>query len=272
MEELYKYLGVEVKEGEEPKFDDIKKVIDEKFVHVDRISERKDLIQPEIDKAYGGQAKKIESKAISLFKKNGLDVTHSEMQGYQDTEELLDRGIKMLADHFEANASTKGKPDEKLMQQISDLKAQANQYKDQYSQLETQHNEFKQNVEQEKKTFKVNSVTQDAFGKIKWGKDADDLKKRGFMAVIKDKYKFDLDDDKVIVRNKEGNRVYDPSKAASEPLSVEQVFELEAKEQKVWETSDHNGKKAPETETRREHRETASEKPRRKAHPAFMGR
>ena len=273
MKELFDFLGVEVKEGEDPKFEDVKTQIEKKFVAIDRLGDRKDLLKPFIDSAYGGHAKKTESKFISLLKANGLDVTHSDLEGYANTEELLEVGIGKLKDQLGKTKTDGGKADEKLLQQIKDLEAEKNKFKSDYSELETTFNEFKTGVETEKKNFKVNSVLNDALTKMKWDKSVNDYTKKGFTSELKSKYKIDLDDDKVIVRDTEGNRVYDPNKAASEPLSVEQVFELEAKKAKLWEQSEHDGKKAPETTTTREHREQAPEqKVTRKAHPAFMGR
>jgi hypothetical protein len=270
MTELFDYLGVEVKEGEEPKFEDIKRQIESKFVAVDRIEDRKDLIEPIINKAYGSYAKKAEAKFISLLKNNGLDATHSDFQDYSNVEELFEKGIGKLKDQL-SKSSGDGKGDEKLKQQIIDLQAEKDRFKQSYEQKESEFNEFKANVETEKKNFKVNSTIQDAINKLKWDKNVNEFTKKGFVAELKSQYKFDLDDDKTIVRDKEGNRVYDPNKAASDPLDVQQVFELEAKKAKLWQQSEHDGKPAPEKTATRERREEAPEKPKRRAHPAFMG-
>ena len=273
MKELFDYLGVEVKEGEEPKFDDVKNVIEKKFVAIDRLEDRKDLLKPIIDKAYGGYAKKAESKFISILKSNGLDATHSDFQDYTDVEDLFDKGISKLKDQIAKTPGDGKKADEKLLQQIADLESERNRYKQSFQEKETEFNEFKTTVETEKKNFKVNSTLQSAMDKVKWDKHVNDFTKKGFVGELKSQYKFDVDDDRIVVRDKEGNRVYDPNKAASDPLSVEQVFELEAKKAKLWEQSPHDGNTAPEQSKHRERREEAPEPAhKRKAHPAFMGR
>lgn len=271
MKELFDYLGVEVSEGEDPKFEDIKTQIEKKFVAVDRLEDRKDLIEPIINKAYGSYAKKAEAKFISLLKSNGLDATHADFQDYSNVEELFEKGIGKLKDQL-SKGKGDGKGDEKLLQQINDLESERNRLKLSYEQKESEFNEFKTNVETEKNNFKVNSTLQDAINKLKWDKNVNDYTKKGFVGELKSQYKFDIDEDKVVVRDKEDNRVYDPSKAASDPLTVEQVFELEAKKAKLWEQSPHDGNKAPEQQQTRERREEASETPKRRAHPAFMGR
>lgn len=270
MKELFDYLGVQVAEGEEPKFEDIKAQIEKKFVAVDRLEDRKDLIDPIINKAYGSYAKKAEAKFISLLKSNGLDATHSDFQDYSNVEELFEKGIGKLKDQL-SKSSGDGKGDEKLKQQIIDLQAEKDRYKRSFTEKETEFNEFKTNVETEKKNFKVNSTIQDAINQLKWDKNVNEFTKKGFVSELKNQYKFDLDDDRTIVRDQKGNRVYDPNKGASDPLTVQQVFELEAKKAKLWEQSEHDGKKAPDTTTR-ETREQPRETPKRKAHPAFMGR
>lgn len=275
MKELFDYLGIEVTEGEEPKFDEVKSQIDKRFIAVDRLEDRKDLLKPiiekEVNKAYGGYAKKTEAKFISLLKNNGLDATHSEFEDYTNTEELLEKGIGKLKEQLSKSAGN-GKADEKLLQQINDLQGEKDRLKQNYQQKETEFNEFRSQVEAEKKNFKVNSTIQDAIDKLKWDKNVNDYTKKGFISEIKSQYKFDIDDDRVVIRDKEGNRVYDPKKAASEPLGVQQVFELEAKKAKLWEQSPHDGKTAPEQRTdTRERREQAPEQPKRRAHPAFSG-
>jgi hypothetical protein len=69
-------------------------------------------------------------------------------------------------------------------------------------------------------------VKSQALGSLPWSSTATPILRKGFEATIAEKYKFDLDGDSPVVRDKDGNIVQSKAKAGS-PASYEEVIASE---------------------------------------------
>lgn len=247
MKELLDYIGYEVKEGQEPDFNQIKEHFDQKFIAKDRIAEDKSITQPLIDKAYGAYGKRMEAKFISTLKENGLDVTHSEMNGYKNVEELIELGVKQLTEKvIPKNAQI----DEKLKKQLEDVIQERNHLKTFAETKEKELNDFVSKVKQKETQSLVQKEIDSAMSKVKWSPGIPDVSKLGLKVKFDSMYKLEPNDEgKIELRDKEGNRVYNPNRA-TELLKVDSVFEQLAKQEGLWEKSPHDGKTPPTTTTR----------------------
>lgn len=243
MKELLNYIGVEVNENEEPKWHDVKKVFDEKFIPKSQIMERDDIIKPIKDQAYGEAMKRAEIAFQTGLKKTGLDITHSEFDQFQRAEEKFDFGLKKLAETVKLQNDG---IDEATKQKLQDLQSEADRFKNEYGTVKNQFDEFRAQVEEREKQRVINDYQDKLFSSIKWKENANDLEKTGFREVFKSQYKFVLNDDNNIeLRTKDGERIANPERA-DEYLKPEQIVEKAAKDAGVWNTKPHEGKPNPE--------------------------
>lgn len=115
-----------------------------------------------------------------------------------------------------------------LEEQLIKVNTDAKSYKEMLDAAKQEYSTLQENVEQEKKSWMINQSYQDAFKKHKLSDTVDEYKLKGFESVIKEKYKFDLDDNRVVVYNSDGERVKNKNK--SDFASLEEVLgqELES--------------------------------------------
>lgn len=244
-------VGFEAPEGGELTLDGLQGHLKENYVAISKLQDREDLINPLINKAYGKRMKMVELEVTKMAKNAGLEVTHSQMEG-----KSVEKALEFVGGLFKSKLEAAGQgDDEKVKTLQTDLDRFKRENESIRTQLESKQNEFDEFVNKTKQTERSNKATSalnKALASVKWGKDVNDITKKGFKSTFNEKYNIAiLDDGTAELRDKNDNRVQNPQKM-SENWSIEQAAHSLAKEAKLWDDGKHNGKPAPTTTTTRQ--------------------
>lgn len=272
--ELLDLLGFEAAEGEEPTIESVKTFLGEKYVHVDKVAERKDLIEPLINAQYGKRMKGVELSLMKAAKGAGLEIAHSEIDKLK-LEEAQDYIINKFKSQVDALS---GSDDEK----VKELTLAADRYKKEATDLRelfsTKENDYKEQIEvfkTKEQNSALNLVKSKAFEGVKYKADVKPVTKKGFQSEFDSKYKIAvLEDGSHELRDSNDNRVNDPDNL-SKHLTVEKAVELLAKENDLWDSSKHGGDKPPKQTPPANPQQPPSQRPvmERRTNPAFgLGR
>ena len=121
--------------------------------------------------------------------------------------------------------------------------SQAKEWQTKYEGLDTE-------VKQTKRKTVVDTEWNSALSGIQFHQGVDDLKRKGFVAAIKEKYKVELDEEfKPRMVDANGNPVKHPKKAG-ELLSLAEAVAMEAKQLKLVAENPHAGKPVTQTQPR----------------------
>jgi len=238
--DLLTYAGIDPEKFEN--IDAAKAAFDESFIKKDGI---KDLLikQPELaDPIIGKRMNIIERKAFSLLEEAGLET--DEFKG-KKIEEVFDTALPKFKEHL---GKLKQSDDGKVKELNEQLEKYKNSLKDTKSLLDTTKTEFDQyktNVVQEKRTAKIDDYFNQAYGTIDFSPEADEVKKIGFKAIVKEKYKIELDEQEkpIVVDAKTNERIKDPNKHG-QFMELGDLLKLEAEKTGVLRKNPHSGKPA----------------------------
>jgi len=98
----------------------------------------------------------------------------------------------------------------------------------------------------EKKNIKLTSRVGDAFKGIKWKTGATEIEKKGFLALVNEKYKLDLDEkDELFIADSQGQRIPHPKKNG-EFKGINEILEDEGKAANIWEGNPLAGRATPQ--------------------------
>ena len=216
LNEFAKFVGVDI--TDETTLDDVKTAFNEKYVPAEKYSTGLGELNGKVSHAISKAAKEI---GVELTKEEVKDKPLHELplilaaKAKDRFTEL--EGLKS-ATQEEIEAKYKGELTT-YQQKVKDL-SELNQS------LSTQFEGFKVEVETKERNGKINAVKSQALGSLPWSSTATPILRKGFEATIAEKYKFDLDGDSPVVRDKDGNIVQSKSKAGS-PASYEEVISSE---------------------------------------------
>jgi hypothetical protein len=270
MKELFDYIGVKADGEAEPKWEDVKKVLEEKFVPIAQLGDRPDLLKPHIDTSYGKLARKMQVDLVKTLKDNGLDAPHSEFEKFDKIEELLPVAVKKFKEQVETKAAESSSGDEKLKEKLRESEEARDKFKGLYETKDKEFEKFKTETIESATKSKINSFRDSLFGKVKFKKDISPLEKEGFRVKFAENYDIKLSEDgKFELKDKEGKTVYHPKKP-TEVLTPETAIEIFAKENKVDDSAPYTGKKKKDVDTTHERRETGPTNT-RKVNPRFSG-
>lgn len=272
MKELFEYIGYSPEDGAEPKWDDVKKALNEKFVPINQLKERTDLIKPLIDEAYGKKARKTQVDIVKVMKENGLDAAHSEFEKIPTIDELLPIVVKKFKTQIEEKAAKDKTGDETLKQQLEDVKNESKRFKGLYEDLDKEHKTLKENSSKELAQSKIKQFKDGLYSKVNWRKNIPELEKNGFKTKFDETYDVKVTDEgNFELKDKEGKTVYHPNKP-TQPLTPEEAMKLFAKENKVDDAAPYEGQKPnrKDTSERKETKPDDEGKPARKANPRFF--
>jgi hypothetical protein len=271
MKELFEYIGVKADGEAEPKWTDVKKVLEEKFVPIAQLGDRPDLLKPHIDESFGKLARKTQVSIVKTLKDNGLDAPHSEFEKFDKIDDLLPVVVKKFKDQIEQEAAKSASGDDKLKTKLEEVESERDRFKNLYETKESEFNEFKDKTAKSATQAKINGFKETLFSGVKFKKDITDLEKEGFRVKFAETYDIKLSDDgKFELKDKDGKTVYHPKKA-TEVLTPQAAIEIFAKENKVDDSAPYDGKKTQNVkldQERREHQPPAST---RKVNPRFSG-
>lgn len=193
------------------------------------------------------------SKAKQDGRDFGVDFTNSELDGKSPEEAYKIIMAKMQERNTQLIAEEKKKASGSKDERYAELEAKLNKVSGDYKNLEGINQTLKSEFESKEKAFgeklkgeKLSFRTKDIFSSFKWGKEVDDLRKKGFMATIAEKAKFDLDEnDNLIVLDAKTGQKFSNPKAHSTYLSPQEFLEHEGIEAKVMQINNDGGKPAP---------------------------
>lgn len=219
--ELAKFLGVEEAESLEK----AKEAFQEKY-----------LPQAEVSSKIGKITGSIQNVARTLYEPLGVTLTDDDFKD-KKIEDVL-RSAKETAKvkfeeykgEWEKKASANGSAEllkdleKKLGATEKKLKEEAEARMAASQALET----FKIEVENEKKSIKVNTEFDRAFSSVKLDPSVNDLTKRGFRSAFEEKYALDLEESGLVVKDKKtGERIKSTAKAG-QFLGLEDILVKEA--------------------------------------------
>jgi hypothetical protein len=166
---------------------------------------------------------------IDIFEKQ---ITPAIVEKAKEVGSWKEKAEKAVGDDVvkEYTAKIKG-----LEKERETFASQAKEWQSKYEGLDTE-------VKQGKRKSVVDNEWNAALGAIQFHQGVDDLKRKGFVASIKEKYKIDLDDEfKPKMLDANGNPVKHPKKAG-ELLSLKEAVEMEAKALKLVAENPHANK------------------------------
>jgi hypothetical protein len=245
---LVEYLGMD--SDKIKTLEDFKKDFEPNFVRINAIHERKDLIEPLINAAYGKRLGLTEVALKRLAKEYSLDWT---------ADELKDKKIEEMAEIFVTKAITnRNNYVEELEKKVKTMGGDAikewenkllkaeQKLKDERELLKKTADDFeayKTEANNKMKAFQIDYLSKDYQSKLKLKKDITPIEREGFNAILNQKYIKDLDENgELIVRTKDGKRIPN-EKVAGTYKSYAQILEEEAVAAKLYELNPNANKR-----------------------------
>lgn len=215
LSKIFEYQGIEL--GEEATFDDYKKAFDERYITKENAVKDEGIRTHFMGEATSTHAREI----LRTAKENDIELTPDEKKlpiGDLSRLVLVKKSEKLDSKIKELESGSK-KPSEELTalkEKYDSLSTRLNEElsakQEVQSLLEKKENEFVTF----QKDFKLDQAKESIFNGITYSDNADDLRKKGFMATIGEKYRFSLaEDESPIITDVEGNRIKDPNKHGS---------------------------------------------------------
>lgn len=173
-------------------------------------------------KTLGAALGSIDTEAKRLFGFSSEDI-----KGHK-TVEILKKGVEKFKSQItELQGASSDEIVKKKDKEIETLKGQFEQYKGELEKVVQEKQELEANFTTKLKDYKVKNHLRDSKSKLAFVDKISDVSKRGFDAVIEDKYTFDLDDkDNFVVRTKDGKKVTNPKQSGTF-LSPDEVLNME---------------------------------------------
>lgn len=250
--EVLKTLGYDPEEVKD--LDTFKSKIDNDFVRVSTLPERRDILDPFIQKAMGKRIGVLETEIKKTAKEFGLDFETDEHKA-KPIEELNRILINKSAEKYgnevkELQAKLAAGNDEntkKLQKELDSLKQKYAETTGLLEETSKKYQDLEVSKNNELKQFKLNQVKAKAYESVKFKADISEAEKAGFEAILSQKYQLDLDDkDGLIVKDKDGNRIKN-DKVVGTFKSYQDVLESEAIALKLFQVNPNGGNPAPRT-------------------------
>jgi len=205
--------------------DDFKTYLQSTWIHRDMVESDKELI----DKIYGRRLGAINTELIKNFKDFGVSKADTEGKKIEDLLKLASSKVNEKIKELNENA---GKSDDK---KLEDLQTKLNALTEKYQLSENavlaanqEKEKLSNDFNSKMKEFKLNTVFNNVKSAIKWKDDITEVEKIGFDAMLKNKYRFDVDEkENPIVLDGDGNKV--KNQKATAFISLQELVEKEAK-------------------------------------------
>jgi len=166
------------------------------------------------------------------FKEIGVELTSDELKDLDTVAvpTLVAEKVKTRFEELESQSKlTKEQMESKLNDDLGKYKKQLTEKEDLLNTLKTEYTDFKTNVENEKKSFVVNSKKQDATKGLTFSDQSSEFEKKGFYYDIDSNYSFAVEDGVEMVRSKDGNPIKSEAKAG-EYASFSEFYNTKFKE------------------------------------------
>lgn len=246
LKDILTTLGIE---GEVKDVETFKEKFKEKFISLNEIPERKEIIEPIVSKAIGKRIGSLETILKKAAKESGVDLDGEEIKG-KPIEDVAKTVFAKISDKYTSTVKElKSQLDSRSDDVIKKLSKELEDYKNKYSELETLLNDTKnqftklqEDKEREIKTFKIEVAKKNIFDKIGFKKDMTPVEKTGFETLINSKYDLDLDEKEgLIVKDKNGKRIKN-DKVVGAFKTFEEILREEAEANGLISKNPHAGK------------------------------
>ncbi len=165
------------------------------------------------------------------FKELDVDIASDELKDINtvDVPALYSAKVKARFDDYETNSKlTKEQMESKLNDDLGKYKQQVNDWETKFSTVKTEYDDFKAKTESDNKNREVNTRLNTAKSGLTFSEQKSDLEKKGFFVSVKEKYSFEVTDNKEAVRNDKGELIMSKSNAG-EAASFSEVYQDEFK-------------------------------------------
>ena len=248
IKELAEYLGVKVPE----KLDDFKAEFEPTYIRKDKIKEDKELFNTLLAPQLGKLAGASQVTLISDLKKMGVSIEKEEIKD-MPLEKAVEYGLQKANDFYTGKLTElqkgAGSGDEKVKEWETKYGKLQSKYEQEHSLFEQSKQTWEskeQGWANEKKGIKLTSKVGDALKAIKWKTGATEIEKKGFLALVNEKYKLDLDEkDDLFIADVQGKRIPHPKKNG-EFKSINEILEDEGKAANIWEGNPLAGRATPQ--------------------------
>lgn len=219
--ELAKFLGVEEAETLEK----AKEAFQEKY-----------LPQAEVSSKIGKITGSIQNVARTMFEPLGISLSDDDFKDkkiedvLRNAKETVKVKFEEYKGEWEKKASANGSAElvKDLEKKLGVAEKKVKEEADGRLSAVQAYENYKIEVENEKKTLKVNSEFDKAFSAVKLDPSVNDLTKRGFRSAFEEKYALDLEETGLIVKDKKtGERIKSTVKAG-QFLGLEDILVKEA--------------------------------------------
>ena len=209
--DVLEYLGIEAED-----LDSFKEKFNSQYFTEEQVFKDPQKLGKFTSKTLSG----VEHNAFKIAEGFGVQLNKDELKG-KKTEEIFNAILETKETQHQnmikelQEKATKG-ADEKYQTLQSDYEKMVGKVKD----FEDMNKSLAQKVEATEKEwssrvrdFKKSYLEKDLFGSIKYDPNIDPYKKKGFEAEVREKYKFDFDEnDQPYVTDAEGKRIENPAK------------------------------------------------------------
>lgn len=133
-----------------------------------------------------------------------------------------------IAELREKGGKANNKKADELQEKLDKATRDIDSYKTMLEEKDNELETVKSEAEAKHRNWIINQRKSDVLAKFQMSDTVDDYKRRGFEAVFNEKYKLDLEDDEVVVLDKDGKRVPNSKKSGNATLEDVYKMELEA--------------------------------------------
>jgi len=235
--ELLEYLGIDSVEN----LEDFRSKFEPVYVRKNSVKDDKELHQSVVGKVIKAATQTI----VQDLKSSGIEFEDGEVKEMKEIpiEQVFSKGMAKLKNHFaskiaELETKAGNGNDEKVKEvttKFEKLQAKHDQEKALWEQTKGLFEQEKSGWVNEKKNIKLSSKVGDAFKSIKWKTGVSEIEKKGFLSLVNEKYKIDLDEkDELFIADSQGQRIKHPKKNG-EFKNINEVLEEEGKAANVWE-------------------------------------
>ena len=235
--EVLGYLGIENAES----LDDFRSKFEPVYIKKEKAADDKEIVNSIVVKSVGKVAALTQSALVSELKAMNVELTKDELKD-MPIEKAVEYGLKKVNDFYTGKLTElqkgAGSGDEKVKEWETKFTKLQSKYDQTNGLLEETKHKFEaaeQSWLSKEKGIKLSSKVGDALKGIKWKTGATEIEKKGFLAVVNEKYKIDLDEkDELFISDSKGERIKHPKKNG-EFKSINEVLEEEGKAANIWE-------------------------------------
>jgi len=242
LKDITEYLGINAEEIDS--IDKFKEKFDTEFIRSSAISEDFEPIKKIVGKKFGS----LETELKRLSGQYGVEWTGDE---YKDKslsdrvklsmDKLITESKNELEEYKKVNGGGKEEVIKEWTTKYDKLKNEKSDYEKLLEATKQEFEGFKGQVENEKKSYKINFEKENGLKDFKWKTGTNEFTKKGFMSELNEKYKLDLSTEgKLVVLDAQGKQIPNP-KTAGTFMGWKEVVESEALKAELYETNPHAG-------------------------------